>query len=311
MRHRGLNVALVIRARAPGKVVLSGAYSVLYGAPAVVSAVDRYVVADATLGAAHVTPEVREALGAAGAPWFDATLLRAEGRKLGLGSSATILVASLGAVELSRRGRLSDAALAEAVLGPALEAHGRAQPGGSGMDVLASVLGKTRVVVLRTGGLESREAPVPRGLELRVWASPTPASTHELVGRVRELERRDPGRHRELIGAQARAAESAARAFDVGEVRQFIDALEEQLQALGSLGHAVGAPIVTPEVQELALRAADEGAAVVPSGSGGGDIVLFAGVAPPSSQLLGQVMQAGHEPLGVAFGARGIHAEDG
>ena len=33
-------------ARAPGKVVLSGAYAVLEGAPALVAAVDRYVVAD-------------------------------------------------------------------------------------------------------------------------------------------------------------------------------------------------------------------------------------------------------------------------
>ncbi len=35
-----------MRARAPGKVVLSGAYSVLRGAPAIVTAVDRYVEAD-------------------------------------------------------------------------------------------------------------------------------------------------------------------------------------------------------------------------------------------------------------------------
>ncbi len=33
-------------ARSPGKLVLSGAYSVLEGAPALVAAVDRYVVAD-------------------------------------------------------------------------------------------------------------------------------------------------------------------------------------------------------------------------------------------------------------------------
>ena len=44
-RRRG-GAGAVTRARAPGKVVLSGAYAVLAGAPAIVSAVSRYVTAD-------------------------------------------------------------------------------------------------------------------------------------------------------------------------------------------------------------------------------------------------------------------------
>ena len=85
-----------MRACAPGKLVLSGAYSVLEGAPAIVSAVDRYVCCDSARPAELITPEVRAALPAgADAPLFDASALRAEGRKLGLGSSAAILVASL------------------------------------------------------------------------------------------------------------------------------------------------------------------------------------------------------------------------
>ena len=61
-----------MRARAPGKLVLSGAYAVLEGAPALVAAVDRYVVADTARAAELVTPEVRAAIGDAAAPWFDA-----------------------------------------------------------------------------------------------------------------------------------------------------------------------------------------------------------------------------------------------
>src|SRR6185437_2901148 len=87
-------------ARAPGKLVLSGAYAVLEGAPCLVAAVDRYAVADASRPATFVTDEVRCAV-AAGAlarpPWFDASALRESApdgtsRKLGLGSSAAILV---------------------------------------------------------------------------------------------------------------------------------------------------------------------------------------------------------------------------
>ena len=43
------------RARAPGKIVLSGAYAVLAGAPAIVSAVSRYVTADSERPATFVT----------------------------------------------------------------------------------------------------------------------------------------------------------------------------------------------------------------------------------------------------------------
>ena len=44
-------------ARAPGKIVLSGAYSVLEGAPSIVAAVDRFVIADASREATFETEE--------------------------------------------------------------------------------------------------------------------------------------------------------------------------------------------------------------------------------------------------------------
>ncbi|MET0409733.1 MAG: hypothetical protein ABW217_00485, partial [Polyangiaceae bacterium] len=69
-----------MKARAPGKVVLSGAYSVLAGAPALVSAVDRYVIADSQRRPVRVTPAVAAALGAEQAPHVDATALRAHDR---------------------------------------------------------------------------------------------------------------------------------------------------------------------------------------------------------------------------------------
>ena len=87
-----------MRARAPGKVVISGAYAVLEGAPAIVAAVDRYAVADTARAPDFVSDEVRVALGGRRAPLVDASALRADGRKLGLGSSAAILVASLAAL---------------------------------------------------------------------------------------------------------------------------------------------------------------------------------------------------------------------
>jgi len=67
---------------APGKLVLTGAYAVLEGAPAIVAAVDRYAVVD-TQSPGKV--DVR-------------SLHDEAGQKLGLGSSAASLVASFGAM---------------------------------------------------------------------------------------------------------------------------------------------------------------------------------------------------------------------
>ena len=85
--------------------MISGAYSVLHGAPAIVSAVARFATVDTERKASIVTEEVKAALAREqAAPWFDATELREGVRKLGLGSSAAVLVASLFALERARGG---------------------------------------------------------------------------------------------------------------------------------------------------------------------------------------------------------------
>lgn len=138
-------------ARAPGKLVLSGAYSVLTGAPALVVAVDRYALADSARAASFLTPEVQAALGDRAPPWFDASELRDGDKKLGLGSSAAILVASLAALELATDPALSDDALCARVYERALVAHRAAQGGGSGVDVAASQRGPSEAGPNRRG----------------------------------------------------------------------------------------------------------------------------------------------------------------
>ena len=131
-----------MKARAPGKLVLSGAYAVLEGATAIVAAVDRHALADGGRPADFVTAEVGQAVARghlAAAPWFDASALReplADGgsRKLGLGSSAAILVASLAT-------QCREEPLGQAIFGPALRCHRAAQAGGSGIDVAAACFG--------------------------------------------------------------------------------------------------------------------------------------------------------------------------
>ncbi|MEB2311390.1 MAG: hypothetical protein OZ921_11520 [Sorangiineae bacterium] len=298
----------MVVARAPGKLVISGAYAVLDRAPAIVTAVDRYVEADSERAAEFLTPEVGVALAGAPAPGFDAAALRADGRKLGLGSSAAILVASLAVRELARRPGLDDRALADAVLAPALAAHRQAQGGGSGVDVAASARGGTLIAARDGEGLSLEAAALPPGLVLEVWAAERPASTADLIRRVFALAARDASLFRRLLDAQADAAERAAAATRAGSAEALLDALARQASCLARLGEAAGAPIVTPEVARLGARAREAGATVLPAGAGGGDVALYAGLAPPRPQLRELAETLRHRRLDVTLGARGVHA---
>jgi phosphomevalonate kinase len=285
-----------VKARAPGKVVISGAYAVLEGAPAIVSAVDRYAVADSSRQAEQPTPEVRAALGAGAAPWFDASALFEQGNKLGLGASAAILVASLAALEGDA---IEDQALASAILPRAFVAHRQAQLGGSGIDVLASARGGTRLCRLDGQELVDEEVRLP-DVQIQIWSSGQPASTAALLERVRSL-----GKAR--LEAQARASQLAADAVKRQDASGFVRALQAQRRALAELGAAAGVPIVSAAVEELAALAGPEGASVIPSGAGGGDVALFVGRQPPSRALLARAAELGYRPLAAAIGARGAH----
>lgn len=297
-----------MKARAPGKLVVSGAYAVLWGAPAIVSAVDRYALADSTRPADFVTPEVRAALGDRPAPWFDASSLRGEHGKLGLGSSAAILVASLAALELAAGTPAEDSELARAVLEPALRAHANAQGGGSGVDVAASVLGRTLIARRRSGTLETERAALPRSLVIEVWAGGAPTSTASFVAKVTELATRDPAIFAAQMDALELHAEGAVRALHDADAPRFLQHLASQRVGLAGLGHAAGVPIVTREVEQLAELAEREGAVVVPSGAGGGDVALYVGATPPSAALCHLRDRLGHQPLALSLDARGVHA---
>jgi phosphomevalonate kinase len=303
-------------ARAPGKVVLSGAYAVLEGAPALVAAVDRYVIADPRREAEFVTPEVREALtsrGATRAPWFDARALRDEAndRKLGLGSSAAILVASLAALELGTEPTLptiDDAALARRVFDAALCAHRIAQGGGSGIDVAASAFGGIlHFQLCKEGSALPTIAHVklPDALTIRVWSSASSAATSVMLAGVAALRKARPSEHRAVLDRLASAAEGASQATTSGA---YIAACRYQLEGLAELGKLAEVPIVTPEVVELDRAAMTAGAAVLPSGAGGGDIVLVVSEGPPRGDLLEAAERLGLKPLNLSLGARGVHA---
>ena len=294
-------------ARAPGKLVLSGAYAVLTGAPALVVAVDRYVLADSARAATFSTPEVRAALGARVAPWFDASELREGDQKLGLGSSAAILVASLAALELAVEPALTDNELCARVYERAFIAHRTAQGGGSGVDVAASAHGGVLAARRKAGVLELSRVQLPSALHFDVWACSVSASTSAFLARIADFAARDPAAHAARIHAQADAAESALLAVERGSSTDFVQAIARQVTTLTALGESAGVNIVTPELAELAQLAAGQDAAFLPAGAGGGDVAYWVGSCAPPPAFVARARELGLTRVQLALAARGVH----
>lgn len=297
---------------APGKIVLSGAYSVLWGAPSLVAAVDRYAVADPTRPPVHVGEEVRAAidLGIIGKACFvDVSGLRAssasgESRKLGLGSSAAIVVATIAALRFADPVAPGGEIDRDAVFADAFRAHRAAQPSGSGVDVAASTYGGVLMARLEEDrSLRCQARPLPGGARVEVFSSKTAAVTGSMIGLVKKLEASEPILFRSIIG---RAREGAEEVVAASSVRELLDALRKQEAALRDLARASQAPIFTPEFDELGQIAAREGAFFGPSGAGGGDVGIFVGEADPSDTFATALGSVGVDRLPVRVGAEGV-----
>ncbi len=292
-----------MKTAAPGKLVLSGAYAVLWGAPAIVTAVDRYVIADSSRTAELRTAEVDCALGTRAAPWFDARALRADRRKLGLGSSAAIVVASLGALALDDDPTLETSSLRSRVFPVARSAHRTAQGGGSGVDVAASCFGGTLRCAMRGEELGVAAYALPPGLEIVAYADRQSSSTANMVSSVKGWAALQAAAFERLMG---RLGEQATRASDASSAREFMDALRAQVLLLADLGDAAGVPIVPEALRPIATDAAADGVVVMPSGAGGGDMVLCVGSGLAGAPWGDRLAQAGLERLELRVDAVGL-----
>jgi phosphomevalonate kinase len=293
--------------------VLSGAYAVLEGAPALVAAVDRYVVADSGAEPPLVTDEVAQAIAQGAierAPGFDATALREKtpsgDRKLGLGSSAAIVAASIAAQWLTGDGGGED--FTRRVFLAALAAHRAAQPGGSGIDVAASCFGGVVRCQLAGDALEVTAASLPGDLHVTVYACPESASTQRMLAAVHAFRDHDNAGYQQVMTA---IADGAKLAIEADSASSFVAAQRMQYLALSELGRAAGVAIVTDAVAALDEVARQHGGCVGPSGAGGGDVALRFGEQPPTKALSERAEQLGLVALDIRLAARGVHGVDG
>jgi hypothetical protein len=125
-----------------------------------------------------------------------------------------------------------------------------------------------------------------------------------LLGLVQRFAAARPERYRQLL---SEAGAGAEQAIDAPSAAQWIAAAERQLAALAELGAAASASIVTDSVLALGALARRSDAYFGPAGAGGGDIALYAGPAPSSSDFRARARAAGLCPLALELGARGLH----
>ena len=262
-------------ASAPGKIVLSGEYAVLFGAPAICMAVTHRAVADVSDSPdseCHLTTpgfsgedafNVVDAVYGSEPPAsnisLDTRAFLTDGRKIGIGSSAALTVALVAA----RRNSVD-------VYASSLDAHRELQGGaGSGVDVAAAVHGGLIEYEMSTRNV--RTFSWPEGLLMRVLWTGIPASTGAKLRKLAEQEVR-PSR-----SALRLAASQMADHWRSGDAEQILSGYVSYVGVLRqfSVDHDLG--IFDAGHDELTDAAMVSNLVYKPAGAGGGDIGILLG----------------------------------
>ncbi len=296
-------------ASAPGKLVITGEYAVLEGAPALVLAIDReahveledargngYEITAPGLGL-HAAQGQLDATGRMSWPALDATdveqlrLVSAVVETLGTQDRPKPFRASLDTRAFyatsggqAKLGLGSSAALTVALAhaicaldrrgAPSIDtliaAHRRAQDGrGSGLDIAASLVGGLLIYRLHDGQPRITAATWPSGLAWCCVWSGKPASTRALLAKLAAWRVQAPARYAALMRELGDCATAAAAAAGATAL---LEAVAAYARALDRLAAASGLDIFCAEHRALAALAARLGVTYKTCGAGGGDI---------------------------------------
>jgi mevalonate kinase len=283
---------------APGKIFLVGEYAVLDEGCAVLAAITRHARAQFIPRMDSMPPMVSELvrrtkaeLGeAAAALPPGAVLVNAEDFQLGcaaggLGSSAAIAVATVGAVYESlglaveeRRAQIS--ALADG--------GRRATQGdvGSGADTAAATFGGLIQITRHKDALPSIErlAP-PIGLHLALFSAGRSISTRQMTAGLREYAQHEPAAFEHAMESLRNIAHRFVAEVSARHATGAVVAAGKYGDELAKLAASASVPILT-ETFALASKLAREfGGIAKPAGAGGGEIGVAMFATPEAAKL--------------------------
>ena len=323
-----------IVASAPGKLVLSGEYAVLEGAPAVCMAVCRRATVTieeskedhhTVLAPGHSATTGRFRAGSEGLGWLeggeDYVLLKQvwdaadvqpqghwaitldtsefvheeSGKKIGIGSSAALSVALAEA--LIRAGQLDADATRIA-----LDAHRRFQDGmGSGADIACSTSGGLIEYTMNGG---TRRLEWPEGLAYGVVWVGVPSSTRKRLAQL------DNQKKHVSRAALVLASRRMATAWAGGSARAVLDGYADYIDVLRefSVDHDLG--IFDAGHAALTNAALSSGIVYKPCGAGGGDAgIVLAAETDAISEFLSHAKTEGMHPLDLSLDVAGLRID--
>ncbi|MBM4195563.1 MAG: hypothetical protein FJ197_00495 [Gammaproteobacteria bacterium] len=218
---------------------------------------------------------------------FSARLPDGAVEKLGLGSSAAIVVALVRAALA-----LADRADDDAILAIALEAHRDLQGGGSGIDVATAALGGVVALHPSDDGPRAESLAWPAGLAaLAVWTGQG-ASTPAMLAKLEAWRRAEPRLFTDRIDALRDVAAGCLDAWRESAVSRLVAALAGYATQLRLLDAAARIGIFTPLHHALSRESASAGCVYKTSGAGGGDFGLAFAAAPAAVEALGRRWRA-------------------
>lgn len=230
--------------------------------------------------------------------------------KLGLGSSAAVVVALLGALlRLTGPGNLASGEL----LAMAWAAHRHLQGGaGSGIDIATAIAGGVTAVEYPAAGSVPVVVPLawPRDLHCLAISTGVGASTPALLAQLAAFRAAEPAVAASHLNRLGAASTLALAAWRSGDVPGILNAVALFATGLRQLDAAAGIGIYSPEHAALATIAAAHGLHYKPSGAGGGDYGLaLADTAAPLEALRVAVEAAGYRCLGHRLAVPGLRVQ--
>lgn len=309
-------------ASAPGKLIVSGEYAVLDGAPAVVLAVDRRATARVTTGMprgsspfliavaaelaarkgdAHAAARVALDIACDSSAFYDGVT------KLGLGSSAAVTVAAtalaLGTMPPAR----------DEILAIAMAAHANAQGArgarGSGADLAASTYGGTIVFATGTPPTIVKKRWPPSVLLLPFFTGAS-ADTATLVTRVNAARAARKTAVDAALVAIAEASQATANALSAPTdlaTTALLGALSLAGAAVDRLAIATGVSLVPDCVVAARSALARLGGTAKTTGAGGGDVGIAVIPTTADAAVAARLLlEAGCLPLRLALDDTGV-----